>query len=230
MWVFATRSRIANCTRFIKAWTATGASTPVYVRMDNDDPDLDAALKLPWPAEFELVVDAPVRVGQAMNEMFNRYPNEPWYGILADDLVPKTMHWDQLLIKSAEPDQISYANDVYEKRIRICHPCVGGDLVRTVGFFSVPTVKHFGTDTFWEQLHHCCDKKGRQEHVIVEHAHFNFDQSPVDATYERSQSVRREDKIAFKEYMNQHFETIMRRIERNHPSWKQAKGRSGGWV
>lgn len=230
MWVFATRSRFSNCARFIESWIRTGASSPVYVRMDEDDPDLEAVLKLPWPSNFELVVGPQARVGQAMNEMFNKYPNEPWYGILADDQVPKTQHWDQRLIEAAVPDQISYANDVYEKRIRICHPCVGGDLVRTVGFFSVPTVRHFGTDTFWEQLHHCCDKRGRLNDVVVEHAHFNFEQSPLDATYQRSQSIRREDKIAFKKYMNENFEAIMRRIENNHPTWKQVKVRSGGWV
>jgi len=230
MWVFATRSRVANCRRFIESWSTTSASSPVYVRMDDDDPDLKAVLKLPWPKEFELVVGPSARVGPAMNEMFNKYPSEPWYGILADDQVPRTQYWDQQLIAAAVPDQISYADDVYEKRTRICHPCVGGDLVRTVGFFSIPTVKHFGTDTFWEQLHHCCNKNGRLTDVVVEHAHVNFAQSSLDATYQRSQSIRREDKIAFKEYMNQHFETIMRRIERNHPTWKQAHVRAGGWV
>lgn len=230
MWVFATRSRFSNCVRFIKSWIKTSASSPVYVRMDEDDPDLDCLLKLSWPAEFELVVGSPARIGQAMNEMFSKYPNEPWYGILADDQIPKTDYWDQRLIEAATPDQISCANDVYEKRVRICHPCVGGDLVRTVGFFSVPTVQHFGTDTFWEQLHHCCDKRGRLDDVIVEHAHVNFNQAPTDATYIRSQTIRQQDKFAFKAYMNENFETIMSRIEAHHPTWKQVRNRSGGWV
>jgi hypothetical protein len=128
------------------------------------------------------------------------------------------------------PDQISYADDVYEKRTRICHPCIGGDLVRTVGFFSVPTVRHFGTDTFWEQLHHSCGKNGRLHDVVVEHAHVNFNQAPNDATYIRSQTIRQQDKFAFKAYMNEHFETIMSRIEAHHPTWKQVKKRTGGWV
>jgi hypothetical protein len=230
MWVFATRSRFSNCVRFLESWIKTSASSPVYVRMDEDDPELDRLLKLPWPPEFELVVGPQARIGQAMNEMFNKYPNEPWYGIMADDQVPKTDCWDQRLIEAAIPDQISYADDVYEKRTRICHPCIGGDLVRTVGFFSVPTVRHFGTDTFWEQLHHSCGKNGRLPDVIVEHAHVNFNQAPNDATYIRSQTIRQEDKFAFKAYMNEHFETIMSRIEAHHPTWKQVKKRTGGWV
>ena len=230
MWVFATRSRFSNCARFIESWIKTSASSPVYVRMDEDDPELDRLLTLPWPPEFELVVGPQARIGQAMNEMFNKYPNEPWYGIMADDQVPKTERWDQRLIEAAIPDQISYADDVYEKRTRICHPCVGGDLVRTVGFFSVPTVRHFGTDTFWEQLHHSCGKNGRLPDVVVEHAHVNFNQAPNDATYIRSQTIRQEDKFAFKAYMNEHFETIMSRIEAHHPTWKQVKKRTGGWV
>ena len=230
MWVFATRSRFSNCVRFLESWIKTSASSPVYVRMDEDDPELDRLLKLPWPLEFELVVGPQARIGQAMNEMFGKYPNEPWYGIMADDQIPKTDRWDQRLIEAAIPDQISYADDVYEKRTRICHPCVGGDLVRTVGFFSVPTVRHFGTDTFWEQLHHSCGKNGRLPDVVVEHAHVNFNQAPNDATYIRSQTIRQEDKFAFKAYMNEHFETIMSRIEAHHPTWKQVKKRTGGWV
>lgn len=230
MWVFATRSRFSNCVRFLESWIKTSASSPVYVRMDEDDPELYRLLKLPWPPEFELVVGPQARIGQAMNEMFNKYPNEPWYGIMADDQIPKTDRWDQRLIEAAIPDQISYADDVYEKRTRICHPCVGGDLVRTVGFFSVPTVRHFGTDTFWEQLHHSCGKNGRLLDVVVEHAHVNFNQAPNDATYIRSQTIRQEDKFAFKAYMNEHFETIMSRIEAHHPTWKQVKKRTGGWV
>ena len=230
MWVFATRSRFSNCARFLESWIKTSASSPVYVRMDEDDPELDRLLKLPWPPEFELVVGPQARIGQAMNEMFNKYPNEPWYGIMADDQVPKTGRWDQRLIEAAMPDQISYADDVYEKRTRICHPCIGGDLVRTVGFFSVPTVRHFGTDTFWEQLHHSCGKNGRLHDVVVEHAHVNFNQAPNDATYIRSQTIRQQDKFAFKAYMNEHFETIMSRIEAHHPTWKQVKKRTGGWV
>lgn len=212
MWAFATRSRVNNCQRFIQSWHATQASSPVYLRLDEDDPDLDKLLELPWPAEFLVTVGPRARIGVCMQEMFKNSPNEPWYGILADDLIPKTMHWDQRLILAASNNDISHANDVHEKAIRICHPCVGGDLVRLVGFFGLPTVQHFGTDTFWERVHHHFKRNNKQIDVIIEHAHFNFGQAELDQTYRESQAIRRDDKRAYNEWMDKNYEATLEKI------------------
>lgn len=228
MWIFATRNRPANCQRFIDAWHNTQANSPVYVRLDQDDPSLDQLKQLSWPEQFTVKIGSRTRMGEAMQEMFKQHPNEPWYGILADDVIPKTLHWDQLLIDAAGTHSISCANEVHEKRIRICHPCVGGDLVRLVGCFAIPTVKHFGTDTLWECIHHCCDLNNRLHDVILEHAHFNFGQSELDQTYLESQAVRQQDKIAYKAWMNENFEHILARCQQAY-GWRKVRERSG-WV
>jgi hypothetical protein len=228
MWTFATRNRVRNCERFIESWQHTQADSAVYVRLDDDDPALEDLLKLSWPKQFLIITGPRARLGQAMQEMFARFPNEPWYGILADDVIPQTPHWDKKLIESAGTHSISCANEVHEKAIRICHPCVGGDLVRLVGCFAIPTVKHFGTDTLWECIHHCCDLNNKQHDVILEHAHFNFGQSQLDDTYKESQAVRREDKIAYKAWMNENFEHVLDKLKQTY-GWNKVRERSG-WV
>lgn len=228
MWVFATRNRVENCRRFIEAWHSTKATSSVYVRLDNDDPALDSMLALPWPDTFEITVGPRARIAQAMREMFAKYPNEPWYGIMADDVIPSTQHWDQKLIHAAGTQSISSGNEVNEKSIRICHPCVGGDLVRLVGFFAMPGVEHFGTDTFWECIHHCCDLNNRQNDVVLEHAHFNFGKSQVDQTYQDSQAIRQKDKRAYKDWMNNNFEAVLDKLHQVY-GWNKVRERSG-WV
>lgn len=228
MWIFATRNRPANCQRFIDAWHATQANSVVYVRLDEDDPSLEQLKQLSWPKQFLVTIGSRARMGQAMQEMFDKFPNEPWYGILADDVIPRTQHWDQQLINAAGSHSVSCANEVHEKRVRICHPCVGGDLVRLVGCFAIPTVKHFGTDTLWECIHHCCDLNNRLHDVVLEHAHFNFGQSELDQTYLESQAIRREDKIAYKSWMNENFESILERCHQAY-GWNKVRERSG-WV
>jgi len=213
MWAFATRSRVSNCQRFINALNVTKASSPVYLRLDEDDPELITLLKLSWPKEFLIVVGPRVRISACMQEVFTKFPNELWYGVLADDLIPKTVHWDQRLIEAAGTNDISHADDVYEKRIRICHPCVGGDLVRLVGCFGLPVVQHCGTDTIWENIHHHFKRNNRQEDVIVEHAHFNFGQSELDQTYQESQAIRQDDKRAYNQWMNEHYTLLLNKIE-----------------
>lgn len=213
MWAFATRSRVGNCQRFINTWIKTKASSPVYLRLDKDDPDLEQLLALPWPSEFLITVGPRARISKCMQEMFEKFPTEPWYGVLADDLIPRTDYWDQKLISAAGTNDISYADDIHEKAIRICHPCVGGDLVRAVGFFGLPVVQHFGTDTVWENIHHHFNRNNKQHDVIVEHAHFNFGQAQLDQTYQESQAIRYSDKQAYKQWMEEHYSSVLTKIE-----------------
>jgi hypothetical protein len=228
MWTFATRNRLANCRRFIDHWHNTQAISLVYVRLDDCDPALAELKQLPWPKEFTINVGPRARIGQAMQEMFVKYPNEPWYGILADDVIPGTLHWDQRMIKAAGTHSISCANEVHEKHVRICHPCVGGNLVRLVGCFAIPTVRHFGTDTLWESIHHYCDLNNKLSDVILEHAHFNFGQSQLDQTYEESQAIRQQDKRAYKDWMNENFENILKKVNDAY-GWTKVRERTG-WV
>jgi hypothetical protein len=220
MWVLATRSRVNNCDRFIKAWKETHSTTPVYVRLDECDPDLESIKSLPWPSEFNLVVGPRARISQAMQEMFANYPNEPWYGILADDAIPGTRHWDQRLVDAAGLTSISYADEVWEKKARVCHPCVGGDLVRFVGFFGLPVVKHWGTDTVWERIHHECGLNNKQHDVVLEHAHFTFNQASLDRTYEESQALKSQDRAAYRQWMEENFESLKARLCK-HFGWQQ---------
>lgn len=215
MWAFPTRSRLSNCDRFIQGWNNTLASTPVYLRLDEDDPELSDILKLNWPSEFEVVVGPRIKFSQAMQEMFMKYPNRPWYGMLADDLILKTDKWDEKLINRARTNYISYGDEVHEKKIRICHPCINGDLVRLVGFFGLPVVEHFGTDTLWEEIHHRFKFDGLVEDVILEHAHFNFGQSLLDDTYNGSQSIKGKDRAAYREWMSKNFENLVGKISQH---------------
>jgi hypothetical protein len=222
MWILATRSRVKNCARFIEAWNQTLSSTPVYIRLDECDPELTAMQSLPWPERFEIAVGPRIRTGPSIQEAFEKYPNLPWYGFLADDVVPRTAHWDQLLVAAATPASISYANDLWEKKARICHPCIGGDLVRFVGFLALPVVKHWGTDTVWERLHHDFGLNNKQQDVVLEHAHFNFDQAPMDQIYEESQALKRDDKKAFRQWMELEYPILANRVGQ-HFGWIPCK-------
>lgn len=213
MWILATRGRPNNCNRFIEDWIATKADSPVYVRVDNDDPALEEILKLDWPKQFSVNVGPRARLGECMQEMFTAFPNEPWYGMLGDDLLQKTEHWDRSMIEAAGNNDISSANDVHEKRIRIIHPCVGGDLVRLVGFFAVPGCKHFCVDTFWEEVHHYFNRGNQLRDVILEHAHVNFGQAVADKTFVESQSLRSQDEAVFKEWKAANWDRLIDLIQ-----------------
>lgn len=197
MWIFATRSRPENCKRFISAWIKTKSSTSVYVRLDDDDPYLEDLTKIEWPAEFEIIIGPREGLRAALNEGYNKYPDKPWYGLLADDLIPKTDFWDQLLVKKAGLKAISYPNDLGGKPKLPTHPVVGGDLVRAVGWFGFPNANHLYLDNAWKVIGEGIDKLYRLEDVIVEHAHPLWNKASKDVIYTENKKRSITDKQEF---------------------------------
>lgn len=186
MWIFATRSRLENCKRFIENWEKTKASTKVYLRLDNCDPYLDQLTKLNWPNHFEIIIGPREGLRAALNEGFNKYPNENWYGLLADDLVPQTFEWDNLLVKKAGQKEISYPNDLGGKPKLPTHPVVGGDLVRAVGWFGLPSSKHLYLDTAWKTIGEHLKCLHRMPDVVVEHVHPFWNKTNSDLIYKEN--------------------------------------------
>ena len=212
MWVFATRSRPDNCLRFIQSWLDTQASSPVYVRLDNNDPYLDTLKKLPWPLGFQVHVGPRNGLARAINELYEQFPNEPWYGLLADDLKPQTINWDQKLIAAAGSLGISYPNDGGTNVDLPTHPCVGGDLVRAIGWFGLPACQHFFVDTVWQFLGEQLNNIQRLDQVLVEHLHYSFGKSQKDLVYEESSAKYQSDKRAYKDWCNSQAESLIARL------------------
>jgi len=215
MWVLPTRSRPANCERFINAWIETNASTPVYLRIDSCDPLLDEITSLAWPKEFNIVIGPRQGMKAALQEMFLNYPNESWYGFLADDLLPKTPNWDLKVIEVAGTKNISYPNDLGKKRKRDLptHPCVGGDLVRAIGWFGFPATYHFYLDTIYRYIGQNLNNIYRLEDVIVEHMHFGRGKSELDEIYKQSQEKMRIDSESYNLWIEENGENLIRSLK-----------------
>lgn len=197
MWILATRTRIDNCQRFIGGWIESKASTPVYVRLDDCDPQLEQLKNLPWPSTFTVHVGPREGLCAAMEEMFHAHPNEPWYGILADDLVPKTSEWDRLLVERAGCGYISYPNDLGRKTKLPTHPCVGGDLVRAQGWFGLPGVRHYCVDSVYRYIGDQLGIKHRLDDVVVEHVHYSEKKSQRDGLYRETSRYKDSDDQAY---------------------------------
>ena len=124
MWVLATRSRPDNCLRFIRSWADTQASSPVYVRLDDNDPCIDVLKQLPWPTEFQICVGPRRGLARAINELYEQFPNEPWYGLLADDLKPQTVGWDQSIgVLQAAAASARLQHVPTSRLASVCKPC-----------------------------------------------------------------------------------------------------------
>lgn len=170
MWLLPSRQRPEHLRRFFDAYRETGADSQGVVWLDGDDYDKYSDIDLPggWHFIIHARLDS---VGALTNEFFRKFPDEPWYGLLGDDVIPRTQGWDRKLIDAAGNDGLSYGND--RLYARASHPVVGGDLVRELGWLALPGCKRIYIDNALEEAARRRGKVAYLNNVIVEHMHWS---------------------------------------------------------
>lgn len=215
MWSLPTRGRPHNLKRFIDAYKETCGSSKIYVRLDDDDLKLNEYLALEYPNTFEVVVGPREGLKAAMEEMFHRYPNENWYGLGADDIVPKTIYWDKLLAEEAGLRKIAHADDLGKKKKKYLptHPVCGGDLVRALGWFGHPATVHFFLDNSWQYIGEGLNCIVLREDIVVEHVHHSMGKAPLDETYKQVNTKMEQDRLAYNTWIQAHGEDILNTLK-----------------
>ena len=200
MWILASRGRPHNLVRFINCWTDTNGSTPIYLRLDQCDPEIENYKKLNFPKEFNVVIGPRIKLAASSNEMFKEFPYEPWYGLLSDDLIPITTAWDIRLAEAASTNLIAQCEDLTIHSMRCQHPCIGGDLIRKVGWFLLPVCTHYYSELPWRELTVTHPEVYRYlTDVVVEHAHHVYGTAEKDSTYQDASDIGKQDKQIWKE-------------------------------
>lgn len=185
MWFLPSRGRPDNIKRFFEAYRDTEATTPGVLWLDDDDSHNYHDIEFPegWD---RLVMPRMGGTGKMTNKFYELYPNEPWYGLIGDDVLPRTKHWDKLLVEAAGLDGLAYANDLLRGEAHAAHPVVGGRLVRKLGWLALPGCDRTYID---DALMFAAKKEGKCKYVpevVLEHLHFSVGKSEFDDTYQKS--------------------------------------------
>lgn len=188
MWILPSRGRPKNLLRFFQHWELTESTTPGVVVLDRNDPALDGYREVVLPSAWSLIVIEPIGLGATFNYVFNHWPHNPWYGMLADDVIPRTQGWDKILVEAAGNDGISYADDGINADRQVTHCVLGGDLVRSLGWICLPGLQRIYIDNVITEigqdrgvLRYCGD-------VSLEHMHFSNNKAEMDKTYEKPEA------------------------------------------
>lgn len=190
MWLLTTRNRPDLCRRMLLACIETGVETPGLVWMDGCSYD-----DMPLPKGWKSVTSPRHRnIGWALRSFLSVYPDLPWYGWLADDIVPKTPGWDLALVEAAGSKCIAYPNDEWQRgtKQRDGSPhvtsavCLGGDLVRAMGLLALPDQVQMYIDDVWESVAVPLGLMRYLPDVVVEHHHFANGLRLADATDART--------------------------------------------
>lgn len=200
MWVLPSRGRPHRLYYLVTACLATGMTTPVLVRADDDDPALPGYLALALPKGWD-VVSAP-RTGLAAlyNNAFRAQPDADWYGFLADDVAPLSPEWDRVLIEASGLDGMAVPAGG-ETTGGTPHFVLGGNLVRSMGWLALPGLDRLYIDTAWALIAKARGVYRERPDVRLEHRHFSNGKALFDATYRKPNKVK--DKEIFTNWKRQ---------------------------
>lgn len=186
--------------RLIDHCIQTATTQKFIIRLDEDDPKLEDYLKLIYPDEWIVIIGEQVKAAGAMREAFKEFPNEPYYGFLGDDAIPRTLYWDTELALSAEDWFIAYPDDLLQGKISATHPVCGGELLRALGQWTLPCLTHLYIDTVLDHIGRELSLLRWRPDVILEHCHWSVGKSEKDETYERvwnGKNYHTEDHLCF---------------------------------
>ncbi len=201
MWILPSRSRPQNLKRLIEV----GLPTPIFVRLDKDDPMLQGYMDICWPCERRSFIGERVALSEVYNRMLKARPDLDWYGFLADDVIPETPGWDRLLVEAAGKDGLAFGDDGINGDTHATHFVLGGDLVRSVGWLALPGLDRLYIDTVWNDIAVERDVRRYLPEVKLTHLHFSNRRAMRDKTYKKHNKAR--DKSIYEawttEYHNQ---------------------------
>ena len=187
MWLLPPRGRPELCQATLDACAATGMTSSATLIIDTRAgayPGIRAAKN--WA-----VLRIPSDMADTMRIVFDLNPDAPFYGWLADDLIPITKGWDKKLEAAAGRWNLADCEDHYlasNKHVDGCPTdlsgafCWGGDLVRAVGWWALPGVRQAGIDDAWIFISRGLGVRRHCPDVIVEHLNWRTGKRHEDAT------------------------------------------------
>ncbi len=201
MWLLPSRGRPHLVQRLFN----TGFQTPGVLLLDDDDHEKYASVRL--PEGWEAIVRPRTYLSAKVNQGVSYKPLEAWYGVINDDHLPKTKDWDLTLVKNLRG--MIWPHDNYAGRISVL--LMEGDLVRKLGWFACPDIKHFYLDDVHELIAEVLGCRGMPE-IVVSHEHVNAGRMARDKTYNERPS-NAEDRQAFLKWCVEKWPEIRQRIE-----------------
>lgn len=197
MIILPTKGRPQNLKRFVEAYGKTRATIPVSVVFDAADASQYSGIAV--PDHWKLLV---AKAGKPIGEIFNEfYTNNsfPFYGIVADDVVPETECWDIKLAAACLPNKLAWGNDSIQGSQLPTHPFIGAELLSRLGYIAAPGVKHWFVDNAWMIIAKTLCVDVYLPEIKMTHYHFINGKAPEDETY-RQQPSHEADEQAFLEW------------------------------
>ena len=153
------------------------------------------------PSGWLIVIGHRAPLSVIYNDAYERHKNKPWHGFIADDVVPLTDAWDTRLIEAAGSDGMAVPAGG-ESTGGCPHFVLGGELVRSVGWLSLPGLDRLYIDTVWGEIAKSRGVYREFQNVKLEHRHFSNKKALMDSTYKKYHKTQ--DKFIYDQWRKQH--------------------------
>jgi len=182
MFVMCTRGRPHFVKEFIRCWHDIKGSYPVTILIDDDDPKVEDYKLIDYPKNWTVLYNESAKPVIKYSNWLKDNMHHDFYGIIADDLRPKTVELDKILVLAAKNNQIAYPNDSIQFEGLCTHPVIGGDLVRATGWILNTDFFHFYTDNAWMYIGQQTNKLHYFPDVLCPHIHHSVGTREADET------------------------------------------------
>lgn len=198
MWIVPSHGRPDWCMRLADSFGPEDLKQPVAVVLCDRDPKVDEYLKRSWPETWAIrvAVGEYTYCGEKMNWALQKYPNAKFYGHLCDDVWIETKNMLPQLAEAAGDWRMSYPSDgIYDDQEPtglICFPCSGGKLIRTIGWWAHPMLKHNCLDSVLTDIGRSLGIAVNMRHLKLGMVHPVNRKAEWDDTYQRVEQINLE--------------------------------------
>lgn len=178
--------------------------TSLHVYVDSDDPKLDEYREI---IGIDLVVGEPSRIGPILNKHAVQLAEKNFIvGFMGDDHVPRTPGWDRTFLEKLKEVKtgVVYGNDLLQGERLATAVCMTSDIIKTLGYFSLPGAEHLFLDNFWMAIGRGINRLFYFDDVVIEHVHPANSKAEWDDVYAKANSGETWafDEAAYLKYMS----------------------------
>jgi hypothetical protein len=213
--IIGTRSRPDNAIRAFQALKKTSIESDFLIVINEDQQEL-------YP-EINGVQREVVPTSFGANEKGNHVVHKYWDSYktitgIDDDCLVQTTGWDAIITAPIKQRGygISYGNDGMQGSKIPTKVTISSNIVKSLGFFSPPILKHSFCDNFWKILGESLNALDYFKDVNMEHLHWINGKAPKDKTYEmNTKELFIKDKKSYFNYIENDFEKDLMRVKKD---------------
>lgn len=188
MWILTSLGRPDRIRKVVESYV-WGAQSRVILALWEGDKRLKEYLAQKWPGGWQTKIVRMRGNGPTYNEIFAMYPNESCYGFLADDAILGEQGMLRVLEQEAGDWNVAYANDQHWGEQLPTMPCLGGELVRAVGYLAPESLIHWAIDNAWGEVGRRLNCLRYRADLTYTHLNPVFGTAPDDSTYQWARNL-----------------------------------------